>query len=125
MNEQDCGCQHFFLADIHVEGKRLRLQPKSLDGLVQHFGDDKKMAMGFLLEVARTLGQLGFVASREGVLQEELKVEDPMKILTGAQTLPWSRETTTTAAAGRPGGVITAMYCCEGHGKPYYCTAPG
>jgi hypothetical protein len=76
------------------------------------------MAMGLLLEVARTLGQLGFVASREGVAQEELKVNDPMKILTGEQTLPWRME------AAESQGVLRTMYCCEGHGKPYYCAAP-
>jgi hypothetical protein len=120
MNKEDCECEYFFIADISCEGKRVRLRPQSLDGLRKHVGSDRAMAMGLLLEVARTLGQLGFVASREGVTQEELRVEDPMKILSGEQTIPWRLEIEGKESSG----LLRTMSCCEGHGNPYYCTAP-
>ena len=119
VSTEKCECEYFFVAEIHCDGLRVRLRPQSLDGLVDHVGSDKAMAMGLLLEVARTLGQLGFVASREGVAQAELKVNDPMSILTGQQSLPWRVGT----EGPPPTGLIRTMVCCEGHGSPYYCTA--
>ena len=120
VNKEKCECDYFFVAEICCDGPRMRLRPQSLEGLREHVGHDKAMAMGLLLEVARTLGQLGFVASREGVMQEELKVGDPMNILTGQQSLPWRQ-----AGEGAPSTrVVRTMSCCESHGRPYYCTAP-
>ena len=120
LNKEDCQCDYFFVAEISCEDKRVRLRPQSLEGLREHVGHDRAMAMGLLLEVARTLGQLGFVASREGVAQEELKVDDPMMILSGERTIPWRLEIEGQDYRG----VLRTMYCCEGHGNPYYCTSP-
>jgi hypothetical protein len=116
MSVDDCDCEYFFVAEVSAEAFRVRLRPTSLEGLRAHVGNDKEMALGLLLEVARTLGQMGFVASREGVTQAELKVADPMKVLSGEQSLPWR------LAENSDHKGIT-MYCCEGHGRPYYCTA--
>ena len=120
MEKSQCECDFFFVADVELEGNRIRLRPQSTESLVEHVGKDRGMAIGFLLEVARTLGQLGFVASREGVEQAELRIEDPMRVLTGEQPLPWHLAGETAARKG----VIRTMSCCEGHGRPYYCTAP-
>jgi hypothetical protein len=116
---QECACEYFYVASVRCEANRIRLRPESLDGLREHMNGDNGMAIGFLLEVGRTLGEMGFIASREGVAQQELRVEDAMKVLSGEQTLPWSPG---PKAAANP--ELRTMFCCEGHGNPYYCTAP-
>jgi len=55
------------------------------------------------------LGQPGFVASRSEVVQTELRVADPIRILAGEQTLPWRLE---SKGLSRPEPLHT-MFCCE------------
>jgi hypothetical protein len=106
----------FYVAEIVQEEGQIRLNPESLEGLSSHgVNDDTSMATGLLAEVSRALGSLGYVPnpSHPG----PFTITDPLAVLTGEQSLPWQREQADISV--RP-----AMYCFEGHGRPWLCTAP-
>jgi hypothetical protein len=108
----------FYVTGIIEEDGQIRLSPESLDGLSSHgVDDDAGMAIGLLVEVARVLGILGYAPNPE--LPGPIPIADPRAVLTGEQPLPWRKE-----QAGIGGLVEPRMYCFEGHGRPWLCTAP-